>query len=225
MKKLQEFVDEWFLLSGAINIGDWVPWLNRFDLQGYVKRLRALSAEYEEFLEFVIKDHREVMDKAGKNFVPKDMVDIFLQQADEDHDDPEAELTPNRIKALIHDMFAGGSDTSAATVQWAFQELIRNPSVIERATEELDRVIGRERWVEEKDFLQATVRGSNHGRNIQVAPARHAASARLLHGGLQCRGVRGGEGDHGSRERLVCRKEPEGLGESGGVRSGEVCGE
>ncbi|VFQ84350.1 unnamed protein product [Cuscuta campestris] len=49
---------------------------------------------------------------------------------------------------------AGGSDTSAASVEWAFQELLRNPSVIERATEELDRVIGRERWVEEKHFPQ-----------------------------------------------------------------------
>lgn len=33
-------------------------------------------------------------------------------------------------------------------------ELIKHPHVMEKATEELDKVIGRERWVEEKDIPQ-----------------------------------------------------------------------
>ncbi|XP_019151950.1 PREDICTED: cytochrome P450 98A2-like [Ipomoea nil] len=51
-------------------------------------------------------------------------------------------------------MLAGGIDTSGASVEWAFQELIRKPLIIKKAMEELDRVIGRERWVEERDFSQ-----------------------------------------------------------------------
>ena len=33
-------------------------------------------------------------------------------------------------------------------------ELLKQPHLIKKATEELDRVIGRDRWVEEKDIPQ-----------------------------------------------------------------------
>ena len=49
-------------------------------------------------------------------------------------------------------LVAGGTDTSAATIEWAFQELLRSPNITEKAQQELDRAIGRERWVEEEDF-------------------------------------------------------------------------
>ncbi|XP_044464058.1 trimethyltridecatetraene synthase-like [Mangifera indica] len=52
------------------------------------------------------------------------------------------------------DLIAGGTDTAATTVEWAMSELMKQPELIKRATEELDRVIGRERWVEEKDIPQ-----------------------------------------------------------------------
>lgn len=52
------------------------------------------------------------------------------------------------------DLIAGGTDTSATTVEWAMSELMKQPHLIEKATEELDIVIGRERWVEEKDIAQ-----------------------------------------------------------------------
>ena len=38
-------------------------------------------------------------------------------------------------------------------MEWAISELLRKPEIIEKATEELDKVIGRERWVEEKDIV------------------------------------------------------------------------
>ncbi|PHT84009.1 hypothetical protein T459_12452 [Capsicum annuum] len=121
LEALQLILDEWFLLGGVINIGDWVSWLSWFDLQGYVKRM-------------------------------KDMVDVLLHLAD----DPnlEIKLTTDRLMALMHDLIAGATDTSAATIEWAFQELLRRPNTIEKAQEELDRTIGKERWVEEEEFSQ-----------------------------------------------------------------------
>ena len=49
-------------------------------------------------------------------------------------------------------MIAGGTDTSATNLEWAMSELMKQPHFIRKATEELDRVIGRERWVEEEDL-------------------------------------------------------------------------
>lgn len=49
-------------------------------------------------------------------------------------------------------MIAGGTESSAVTVEWAISELVKRPEIIKKATEELDLVIGRERWVEEKEI-------------------------------------------------------------------------
>ncbi|CAH9071901.1 unnamed protein product [Cuscuta europaea] len=82
MKTTNELVDEFFQLGGlGINLGDWVPWLRPFDLQGCEKRVKAFSQdsqEYEQFLDPVIEEHRALMKAAGKDFVPNGLIDVFF---------------------------------------------------------------------------------------------------------------------------------------------------
>jgi cytochrome P450 len=75
---------------------------------------------------------------------------VLLQLAD----DPnlEVQLSRDNVKAIIQDALLGGSDTSAVTIEWAISELIKNPKLLGKATEELDRVVGRERLVTERDL-------------------------------------------------------------------------
>ncbi|XP_024540816.1 cytochrome P450 98A2-like [Selaginella moellendorffii] len=54
----------------------------------------------------------------------------------------ENKLSDNRCSSL----------TSRATIEWAVSELILNPRIQERAHEELDRVVGRDRSLEEWDL-------------------------------------------------------------------------
>lgn len=49
-------------------------------------------------------------------------------------------------------MLAAGADTAVISVEWAMAELIKNPRVLQKAQEELDRVIGHNRVVTELDF-------------------------------------------------------------------------
>ncbi|XP_027185702.1 cytochrome P450 71A1-like [Coffea eugenioides] len=148
-EELQEMIDTWFLLGGVFNIGDWIPWLDRFDLQGCVKQMKELYKKFDRFHNHVLDDHRAKR-KTEKDFIPKDMVDILLQYAEDP--DLQVKLTGDQMKGLILDLLAGGTDTSASTVEWAMNELLKHPHLIEKATEELDRVIGRDKWVEEADF-------------------------------------------------------------------------
>ncbi|WMV54819.1 hypothetical protein MTR67_048204 [Solanum verrucosum] len=131
---LSGMLDEWFTLGGVINIGDWIPWLNWLDLQGYIKRMKALNKKLREFFKYVLEDHKA---KGKEDSVPKDMVDVLLQLVD----DPnlEVKITTDNLMGLILDLLVGGTDTSATTVEWTFQELVRNPKMIEKANEELDR--------------------------------------------------------------------------------------
>ncbi|KAJ3673114.1 hypothetical protein LUZ60_006488 [Juncus effusus] len=159
--EFMKMIGEFFFLNGALNIGDYIPWLDFLDLQGYTRRMKRLSKKFDRFLEHVVEKHEERRLREGKNFVPGDMVDVMLQLAD----DPslEVKMTRESVKALTQDLFIGSTDTAVQTVEWAVTELLRNPKMLKKATEELDHAIGRNRWFEEKDienlpYLEAIVK-------------------------------------------------------------------
>eukprot|EP01018_Ginkgo_biloba_P004906 Gb_34498 [translate_table: standard] len=158
--EFKEMVNELFVLNGVFNIGDYIPWLSWLDLQGYVKRMKECNRRFDIFLEEVLEEHN-AQRNGVENFVAKDMVDVLLQLAD----DPglEVKLSRNSVKAFTLDMIAGGTETSATLMEWGIAELLRKPEGLKKAAEEMERVVGRERWIEEKDipelpFLQAIVK-------------------------------------------------------------------
>ncbi|CAN6312681.1 unnamed protein product [Urochloa humidicola] len=149
-EEFRRLIDEQFVLNGALNDGDMIPWLGWLDPQGYVKRMKRLAKVFDRFLEHLLDEHNERRRREGEEFVATDMVDVLLELAD----DPNLEVPIERddVKAFTLDLIGGGTDTSAVTVEWAMSELLRNPKVIAKATEELERVIGRDRLVAEEDI-------------------------------------------------------------------------
>ena len=97
--EFRELVDEFFALNSAFNIGDYVPWLERLDLQGFVRRMKKMSRRFDRFLEHVLDEHNERRQLEGERFVARDMVDVLLQRAD----DPNLEVPMSRdnVKALV----------------------------------------------------------------------------------------------------------------------------
>ncbi|CAL5074094.1 unnamed protein product [Urochloa decumbens] len=143
-------VDEFFELHGVFSIGDFVPWLDWLDLQGYVGRMKKMSATFDRFLEHVLDAHKERRRLEGERFVARDMVDVLLQLAD----DPSLEvpLSRDNVKAITQDLIIGATDTSANTMEWALSELLKNPKILAMATKELNRVIGLDRLATEQDL-------------------------------------------------------------------------
>ncbi|KAL6331210.1 hypothetical protein AAG906_009638 [Vitis piasezkii] len=105
----------------------------------YVKRMKVLRDKFDRSHDHVLEKHR-ARTEAG-DFVAKDMVDMLLRLADDP--DLQVKLTTDGVKGFTQDLIAGGTDTSATTVEWAMSEILRQPSIAKKATEELDRVIGR----------------------------------------------------------------------------------
>lgn len=102
LEDLQHLVDQWFLLNGAFNIGDWIPWLSFMDLQGYVKQMKDLNRVFDRFHNIVLDDHMAKKKEAAEkndSFVAKDMVDVLLQMAE----DPnlEVKLSKDCVKGLV----------------------------------------------------------------------------------------------------------------------------
>nr|CAB3457166.1 unnamed protein product [Digitaria exilis] len=148
--EFREMVDEFFLLNGVMNIGDFIPWLDWLDLQGYIRRMKRTSQKLDRFLDHVLDEHNQRRQHEGDSFVARDLVDVMLQLAD----DPnlEVQLSRDNVKAITQDIVIGGSDTSAMTIEWAISELIKNPKLLAKATKELDRVVGNGRIVTERDL-------------------------------------------------------------------------
>uniref|UniRef100_A0A0D9W6A2 Cytochrome P450 n=1 Tax=Leersia perrieri TaxID=77586 RepID=A0A0D9W6A2_9ORYZ len=133
-------LDETQNLLGGFWFADYFPWLRWLDsLRGMRRRLERLFHQLDALYDRVIDDHRSKRkDGSGEN--DDDLVDVLLRL----HGDPAHRSTfgnSGHIKGILTDMFNGGSDTSAVTVEWAMTELVRNPDALAKAQREVRRVV------------------------------------------------------------------------------------
>ncbi|CAA0818087.1 Cytochrome P450 71A22 [Striga hermonthica] len=91
----------------------------------------------------------------------ENFVDILLDVCKDD----KIGITIDRdsIKAVILDILAGGTDTTAATLEWAMTELLRHPSTLEKLQEEVRQVAKDKRDITDNDlakmkYLKAVVK-------------------------------------------------------------------
>jgi hypothetical protein len=91
-------IEEFFFLSGGLDIGDMIPWLSWLDLHGHVRRMKRLREMFDRFLDDVVDEHSERRLRAGDKFVAMDAVDLLLELAD----DPNLEVPIQRdgVKAF-----------------------------------------------------------------------------------------------------------------------------
>jgi cytochrome P450 len=56
--------------------------------------------------------------------------------------------------SFLQDLFTAGTDTSAATIEWAMAERLQSPSSPTKAHDELSQAIGSKQEIEESDIRQ-----------------------------------------------------------------------
>ncbi|AES74579.1 cytochrome P450 82A4 [Medicago truncatula] len=162
-KRCVNALKKWMHLLGVITVGDIIPCLNFFDFGGYVKTMKETSKELDKIFDEWLKERRhkrtlvENLDDQGN----QDIMDVLLSLLD--GTTIEGFDGDTIIKATLLTMFSGGSDTSSVTLTWALCLLLNNPLVMEKAKEELDAQVGKERCLSEFDinkliYLQAIVK-------------------------------------------------------------------
>ncbi|CAN6453418.1 unnamed protein product [Victoria cruziana] len=154
---------ELFSLLGVIYVGDYLPFWRWVDPTGCERMMRDVEKRMDAFHVKILEEHRQ---KKLKTDVGEeelmDFVDILLSLPGEDG---KEKMEDTEIKALLQDMIAAATDTSAVTSEWAMTEVIRQPRVLRKVQEELDFVVGRDRMVVEADlphlqYLRCIVRES-----------------------------------------------------------------
>ncbi|KAL9228380.1 hypothetical protein vseg_003969 [Gypsophila vaccaria] len=135
------------ILFGMFNVADFYPWLGWFvnKFNGVNERLKKCSREMDEFFDKIIQEHQETSVGDHETFVD---VLIRLQK------DPNQTiaLTNTHVKGLLMDMFGAGTYTASATIVWMMTELIKNPSIMKKAQDEVRQAIKGKQRVEENDL-------------------------------------------------------------------------
>ncbi|KAM5565798.1 cytochrome P450 81Q32 [Rosa sericea] len=146
-KRFEQIVVETFQLSGATNIGDFVPVLKYVGANGLEKKLLILQKKRNKFMQDLIEEHRKGQSGSVSEQRSKTMVDVLLSLQETE---PEY-YTDEIIRGLMQVMLSAGTETSAGTMEWGFPLLLNNPEALAKAQTEIDVQIGQTRLIEEAD--------------------------------------------------------------------------
>ncbi|XP_059657454.1 geraniol 8-hydroxylase-like [Cornus florida] len=162
--EFQEVIEKLIGLAEKPNISDFFPMLAKYDIQGVERQAKRLVAWVERILDAVIAERMRLDSCEGAGVSEdkerKDFLHILL--ALKEKEDTASPLTLTQIKAILMDIVAGGTDTTATMAEWVMAELMYNPGVMKNVQEELAEVVGmnnaEESHLPKLQYLDAVVK-------------------------------------------------------------------
>ncbi|KAM3210457.1 hypothetical protein ACQJBY_064435 [Aegilops geniculata] len=119
-----------------------VQWLSSVE-----RRMRRSYGRMQSIIADIL-DERKAARAAGDGSCStddEDLLEVLLRLQAEDS--LEFPLTTEIIGAVMFDMFAGGTDTTATVLEWAMSELVSNPEAMTKAQLEVREVLGEDRVI------------------------------------------------------------------------------
>ncbi|PKA55677.1 Premnaspirodiene oxygenase [Apostasia shenzhenica] len=112
---------------------------------GLRRRMKKVWKEMDEVLEKVLGEEGDRRrEAAGEEDIDEGVENSLvriLKRVKENGEFVKATLTRDNIKAIIVDMFAGGTDTTTITIIWALTEVLRHPKIMHKVQEEISKVL------------------------------------------------------------------------------------
>lgn len=148
-------------LASGFNIPDLFPtWTGILaTVTGMKRSLRAIYTTVDGILEEIIAERKGIRDEkisGGAENVDENLVDVLIGL--QGKGGFGFHLDNSKIKAIILDMFAGGTGTSASAMEWGMSELMRNPSVMKKLQAEIREVLRGKTTVTEADMQAGNLR-------------------------------------------------------------------
>ncbi|KAF7816233.1 isoleucine N-monooxygenase 2-like [Senna tora] len=132
----------------AFSVCDYIPWLRGLDLDGHQKKLKdamkIINKYHDSIVEGRIKQWKE-----GKKTEAEDLLDVMISLK---HPNNNSLLTSEEIKAQITELMLATVDNPSNAAEWVLAEMLNQPQLLQKATEEVDRVVGNGRMVQESDI-------------------------------------------------------------------------
>nr|AFK79026.1 cytochrome P450 CYP82T1 [Bupleurum chinense] len=161
-RRFKKAFEEFFILAGAFELSDVIPFIEWMDLQGNRRAMIRTAKELDVFMSSWIDEHKKSREQDQLK-EDRDFIDVMISLFPEPHASVHGYKSTDVIKATVMSVIMGGSDAPAITLTWALSLLLNNNNVLEKAQQELDDHIGKDRWVEESDirhlvYLQAILK-------------------------------------------------------------------
>ncbi|KAK1285913.1 Tyrosine N-monooxygenase [Acorus calamus] len=152
-KEEEEHVEALFTVLSllyAFCVSDYLPKLRWLDLEGHERIIRKAIRVVNKYAEPIIDERIEKWrGVGGVEGTPEDLLDVMIALRDEKG---RPLLSTEEIKAQSADLIYASVDNPSHAVEWALAEMLSQPELLKKAVDELDRVVGRDRLVQESDF-------------------------------------------------------------------------
>ncbi|CAO1946309.1 unnamed protein product [Urochloa humidicola] len=179
-REFKSIVTDGINIGASLSIARYIPWLKW--LAPVDEQVFKEHGDRRDRLTVRIMDEHAsaVLKQRGSGAQHHHFVDALFTLRD------QYGLSDDTVIGLLWDMITAGADTTVISVEWAMAELVRNTSVQKKVQEELDRVVGRDRVLQETDFpslpyLQAVVKESLrlHPPTPLMLPHKASAGVRV----------------------------------------------
>ncbi|TXG69156.1 hypothetical protein EZV62_004091 [Acer yangbiense] len=158
--RIKRAIKEAVYLSGVFVVGDAIPWLDWMDFQG-VGSMKRTFKEIDSVLGSWLEQH--LLTKAKDS--ERDFMDVLLSKLSNDDDvaSMSSHTRDTIVKATAFILIFTGAESTLVAMTWVVSLLLNHPKALRAAQEELDKQVGREKWVQESDiknlkYLQAIVK-------------------------------------------------------------------
>uniref|UniRef100_A0A1S4B4W8 Premnaspirodiene oxygenase-like n=1 Tax=Nicotiana tabacum TaxID=4097 RepID=A0A1S4B4W8_TOBAC len=104
-----------------------------------------LEENFREHEASVERNNNEPLDQ-------EDILHLLLRLKDKESHNFKIPLTRDNIKAIVLDMFAAGTVTSATTLEWAMSEIMKNPTIMKNMQAEVREILKGRKIVDQYDI-------------------------------------------------------------------------
>ncbi|VAH24598.1 unnamed protein product [Triticum turgidum subsp. durum] len=136
-------------------VSDYFPALIGLDLDGHEKiskdAMQTINRLHDPIIEERIRERSSSLEKFGEKKEARDFLDVLVHLKDAEG---QPMLSLEEIRAQTAEMMFAAVDNPSNAVEWALIEMMNMPEVMQKATEELDAVVGKDRLVQESDIPQ-----------------------------------------------------------------------
>ncbi|XP_009627815.1 premnaspirodiene oxygenase-like [Nicotiana tomentosiformis] len=141
--------------TGVLNVSDLFPSLEFLDqfIIGSKQKLLKLHQQCDRLLEEIVSEHEaSIQNNNGELIDHEDLMHVLLRLRDKESHNYQVPITRNNIKAIVLDMFVGGTETVSTSMEWAMSELVKNPAVMKKVQAEVRETLKGKKIVGHSDI-------------------------------------------------------------------------
>ncbi|CAA7019697.1 unnamed protein product [Microthlaspi erraticum] len=152
----------------SFEISNYVPFLRGWNIGGAEAEIREAAAIINRCNDSVIRERMHLWRNKGGKETEEDWLDILITLKD-CHGMPL--FTFGEIRGLCKDINVATIDNTMNNVEWTIAELLNHPEILQKAINELDMVVGKDKLVQESDIPQLNYIKACSRESFRLHPA------------------------------------------------------